>query len=344
MTSKFSALRLSEFAKKAATGAVAGAIALQPIVAKAGTGSIVINSGGGQWHVNTNIIFNTTSSNWGFSEATLVVGTRNDAFDGALSWLVSTAPLVPGTWDTKGYRSPGGVVSNVAAGGGFGPMVTGNPQTMDGLTVQGQLYFLPGKAVARSILKLTNPTGAAITVNVNNNTNRGSDANTRHLATSSGDAVVDATDNWFISDQNSPGLAPDPVLTFAYSLTGNRGAANPFPTNGIDKFFQFYTLTIQPGQTQSLMIFVQMSATLANAQADAVNFNSMARLSVPELQQIVNWTYVAVPTEPTVVPTSSDAALIAMAAMLGYSGMTKIRRRKSRAKPVLALKPPVTKA
>ena len=167
MSRNFSHLRFGEFSKAATTGAIAGALAFQPFVANAALGSQHIAVGNGHWFVNTNIAFNTTSSNWGFSEGSLVTasGIRRDAFDGALSWLVSTG--TPTRAD--GYRSPGGVVDLTAT------TVTGTTQVMAGLNVSGQMYFSSARAVARSILILQNPTASPITVNVENATNRGSD-------------------------------------------------------------------------------------------------------------------------------------------------------------------------
>jgi hypothetical protein len=196
----FPKLRFQELARSAVAVAAGGAVALHPVMAAAATGSVGVIKNGYEWFLNTNITFSTTSSNWGFSEAsgthaTASSQTPNDAFDGALSWLVSTG--VPDA--TTGYQSPGGVVS--ITGNQTDPSVDttvlGNPQTMSGLTVQGEAFFPHDRTVVRSILILTNPTGAPITVNVDNTSNLGSDSNTRILGTSSGDTTWDNTDTWY---------------------------------------------------------------------------------------------------------------------------------------------------
>ena len=109
---KFSKLRFHEFAKIAAAATVSGVLALHPGPASAATGSVQVTAGKAKWFVNTNITFSSTSSAWGFSEASLqtTAGIRNDAVDGALSWHVNPASYVYGNLYPNEYRSPGGVV------------------------------------------------------------------------------------------------------------------------------------------------------------------------------------------------------------------------------------------
>src|SRR3954470_9624118 len=99
MDKNFTALRLNRRTASAAAMAAGGAaIALQPYnalaMATTGTGSnaFQIQAGKATWKLNNNITFNTSSSNWGFSDGSLTGG-FNDAFDGAMSWLVATAAV-----------------------------------------------------------------------------------------------------------------------------------------------------------------------------------------------------------------------------------------------------------
>lgn len=334
MSERFSHLRLNELVKRGVVAALGTATAVHPQLAAAGTGGQAITAGQAKWYVNTNITFNTTSSNWGFSEATLHTagGTRNDAFDGALSWLVSTG--TPN--NSNGYRSPGGVVSVVT--GADGTTVTGKPQTMAGLTVSGQLYMLASKAVARSVLFLQNPTAAPITVNVKNASNLGSDAGTILQATSSGDATLDANDNWFISSDSSTPPS-DPVLTFAFNQAGGvRGTNNNAPGAGSDRFYETYSVTVPPGQTRSLMMFVQLSATVAGAKSDATVFNSSASmqaagylqgLSTAQLSQMANWNLQSGETLAA-VPALSETGILSAAALAALLGAAELRRRERR--------------
>jgi hypothetical protein len=347
MDKKFSKLRFDEFKMTATAMAVGGAMALQPVTALAvpvtatGTGAFTINAGNAVWHLNNNITFSTTSSNWGFSEGSLN-GTRSDAFDGSLGWLVSTG--VPNA--SNGYRSPGGTI-DISPAFPTNPLVgttaTGTAQVMAGLNVSGQIYFSPVRAVARSILVMQNPTGAPITVNVGNMSNLGSDNNTFLQLTSSGDQTFDPTDNWVVSSQGQPLIPADPVLTYAYQGVGGavRGIPNPNLANASDRFREFYTVTIPAGQTRRLMVFVQMSTTVAQAEADAALFTSSATLagtdylsglSAAELSTIVNWSFVAAAaTIGDPIPTMGNWALVGLAWLLGLFGLGSLRGRRRKA-------------
>jgi len=309
---KFSKLRFHEFAKAAAAATVSGVMALHPGPASAATGSVQVPAGKAKWFVNTNITFSTTSSAWGFSEASLqtAAGTRNDAVDGALSWHVNPASYVySGNLYPNEYRSPGGVVdiSPSPIDPNVPTTVTGTSQSLQGLNVSGQMYFMTSKAVVRSILNLQNPTAAPITVSVLSASNLGSDANTNIQTTSSGDNLFDTADNWFVSSQSAtPTTSDDPILTYAFQGQSSavRGTNISNFRTGTDKFYETYTVTVPANGTASVMIFVQMSGTVAGAETDASAFNSLsslqsggylAGLSQTQLAQIVNWN-TAMPT------------------------------------------------
>jgi|SRR5580658_1051351 hypothetical protein len=338
MGQEFSKLRFKKFTQSAAAAAVAGALVLPPIAATAtavnigsGTGVIAINAGAAVWLVNNDIIFSTTSSDWGFSDASLhtASGTRTNAFNGGLSWLVNAVPA-------GAYRSPSGTVdiTPFPINPAVGTILTGAPQSLSGLTVTGQMYFSPVSAVARSMLIMQNPTGAPITATVLSASNLGSDQQTFLQTTSSGDNVLDPTDNWFISSQTAnPTKADDPILTFAFSGAGGavRGSNVDAPGSGRKNlFYENYTVTIPAGQTRSLMTFVQMSDTVAHAEATATLFNTNASLQGTDYltgldatreAQILNWN-LAPHVGP--VPTLSQWALIGLAGLLGLVGLGRI--------------------
>jgi hypothetical protein len=121
-------------------------------------------------------------------------------------------------------------------------------------------------------------------------------------------------------------LAADPILTYAFTQTG--AAARPTPiqalTNGSDRQYLRFTVTVPAGQTVSAMEFEQLSDTPAHAITDAALFNTngalqgtdyLTGLSPAQQSQIVNWTL-----NPTPVPTLSQWALASMAALLGLLG------------------------
>jgi hypothetical protein len=337
MVQEFSKLRFKEFAKAAAAGAIVGALALQPIAADAATGSVVIHAGNATWFVNTNITFATTSSGGlAFSEATLQTasGSRSDAFDGVLTWLINPSPGTPPTVVTdpsQVYQSPGGTVDVTANS------VIGTTQVMSGLNVHSELYFASSKAVVRSILFMQNPTGAPITVNVESGNNLGSDNNTLIVATSSGDSSFTfPTDHWWVSCQQSEGGCPppgtpsplsDPVLTFAISQANAplQPASFEGPVTGNDRIYLHWPVTVPAGATVALMMFVQLSDTPAHAEADALLFNTtesmqasgyLAGLTQTQLAEILNFTVGAAPA-----PTLGEWAKIGMAGLLSLAGL-----------------------
>lgn len=310
-------LRFKEFAKAAAAGAFVGAIALQPVVTHAATGSVPVQQAGAKWFVNTNISFSSTSSQWGLSEASLHTAgaatansyNRDDSYDGVFAWHVfSSAPS--GATSANGYRDPGGIVSTDTS---YGTTLTGSVQVLAGLNVSGQMYFSPTKPVVRTMLILQNPTGAPLSVVVGNYNNLGSDSATTIIGTSSGDATFDATDNWFVSCQESvtPGTCDsslDPVITFALqdaAPTSVRATnIGPVFANGNDNPNFDYNVTVPAGATRRVIIFGQLSDTAAHAQADAPLFNSSASLNgtdylhgltAQQLSEVVNWKFQSVP-------------------------------------------------
>jgi hypothetical protein len=362
MDDKFSKLRFGEFAKAAAAGAIIGAVALQPTGAQAATGAVqILTTGPGGlkaiWFVNTNITFSTTSSgSLAMSSASLHTAAaatgnsfnRNDAFDGALSWHVYTSP--PGGADESGgYFKAGGVVSVTANS------VVGPSKTLAGLTTHAELHFSSSRNVVRSMFFLQNPTGAPITVTVDADSNLGSDSNTSIQATSSGDATFDSSDNWVISCQGASGpgsacdLTRDPIITLAFQGPGGirAGSAGAIFANGNDNpNFRWSGITVPAGETRAVMVFAELSDTVADAEADAAVFNANSTLQATDylagltpLQQseVVNFI-----VSPTPVPTLTQWALAGMAGLLGIAGVVRAglfgrRRRRAAARTVAGL-------
>lgn len=350
MNTQGTTLRFGEFSKAALGGAIVGAMAIQPTIGLAATGSVTVYAGNAIWYLNTDITFASTSSNWGFSEASLITGggTLTDAADGILAWHVNAAGGSTTPDDTGGYVSPGGVVSILPSlasltDSAVAKTITGQPQVIEGLNVSGQIYFSTTRAVARSILVLQNPTGAPISVRVWNANNLGSDSGTVIQTTSSGDSTFDPTDNWVISSQNEP-PTNDPIMTFAWQGPGaavtRTDSSSPFAA-GNDNPNEYYDITVPAGATRRLMVFVQMSDSTANATTDAARFNSAAALratdylsglSTTELSEIVNWDLSAATASAAPIPTLGEWATVLLSSLLALFGISRLGRRRDDAR------------
>src|SRR5262245_48998527 len=157
---------------------------------------------------NNNV--HTTSSAFGFSDASMIAPQQadtlngglvnamlTDAFDGVLSFGLATGSATSQTT----YFDADGIVDIT------GNTITGDPNTagtngssFNGLQLsqQNSIFALsPTVPMIRSILTITNPTAAAITQQIGVFNNLGSDSNTTIFSTSSGDAVFSAGgDRW----------------------------------------------------------------------------------------------------------------------------------------------------
>ncbi|QIL82740.1 hypothetical protein G7047_24475 [Diaphorobacter sp. HDW4A] len=314
MTTKFASLRMRDFAKRSGVAILGGTVGVAPTIANAATGSQSIVSGGFKWFINTNITFLSTSSNFGFSEASATQPmqtengssqTLNDAFDGAMGWHVHpTGVIANSDKGLNGYQATGGVTLSPASPvAEQAATVTGNVEVLQGLNVTGQLYFPAGQGVARAILTLQNPSASAITVQVTNDNNLGSDANTKIDTTSSGDNVFQlGQDNWVISHQDIGVGMPitDPTIT----LAGMKLASSADYVDGDDNPYQYFNVTVPAGGTKRVMTLVRLSRSATVAQAVASTFNDLnslrqagyvSDLSEDELRSIVNWNYMGFP-------------------------------------------------
>jgi hypothetical protein len=305
---KFAKLRFDAFAKAAAAGVITGAIALQPMPAVAGNGSSTVVENSAIWAAVTGDSGGTPTpgtavENFGIRLGTLFTGprtqsvSRSGAYAAVFDWFVYQGNSLAGAYTPQGGVT---IVPNPPQDPAVSATITGNPMTIAGLTVTGQLYFSSRNAVARSVLLLTNPTGAPITVNVAN------------LNAVNGADVVEAqsgSGNWVVLDTPSLEGPNQPVATRRARRNAARGvqqacatpvppgfpcpggaAATTFvsggvnapvpapatvltPINGEFEFQWNYAggngITVPAGQTVALMVFTQMSATTAAATAAA---------------------------------------------------------------------------
>lgn len=255
--------------------------------------------------------------------------------------------------DTEGFRwdfAPGGTDADGQITGGFS-VINGETDAVDGgfvLFVNGTgvnpgnasvdlggreintaPVLIDGVAISRSVLvsdaaistagfarfldSFTNTTDAAITITVQTVTNSGSDAALQFTATTSGDTTLDATDAGFVTDDGDT-TAGDSALTVAFG----DGTLLPTSANGTgDVITVTHTLTLQPGETQSLLQFATQNTTAADGNTDLDILNSpnvflfnpelLTGLSDAERLSVVNYAGAADGVPPPAAATIIDS-------------------------------------
>lgn len=218
---------------------------------------------------------NASSSAFGISTGSLTTTsgyTSNDFYDGGMFLAVGNVLFV----------NPGGTVDLT------GTTVTSNTVTdiIPGVDAQVQYYFAPDRPVVRGLYTLTNTTGSDITTTALVLGDYGSDSSTTVQATSSGDTTFDTNDQWVVSNDNTTlgGEGSDPTATLSTWGTGagvmpvlvmKPGTDSP-PSNNPDEFGLRYDVTIPANGTVRVMVFNQMSATIAQGEAAGPDFVSLA--------------------------------------------------------------------
>ncbi len=167
--------------------------------------------------------------------------------------------------------------------------------TAAGLTVSREVTVpnTGNEDFARTIDSFTNFTASAITTTVTIVGNLGSDAATRVFATSDGDSLVEATDQW-IGTNGGPGTPS--VIHYIHGPVG----LQPSSVEVIgDNVTWTYTLTVYAGQTVRLAYFTIVADTEAVAIAAAEtlvsdnNFGGEAAafLTTDELHSLLNFDF-----------------------------------------------------
>ena len=270
-----------------------------------------------RWNINTNVGFTTTSSasgavsEAGFTHAvaasTLNGGTVNqvlaDAFDGYNALCVDLNN-VGGQCNTANMavynqNGPGSLECS-------GRQVVTPLRQMGSFQVRRKLFVPTNEGFARWLNIFRNTSASPQTVRMVTSNNLGSDANTRIVTTSDGDATAELTDTWVTTFQNFSGTtSSDPRL--GHVLRGPNapvGLAAINFANGDDNPFWRYQFTLAPGQTGVIMNFATGQATRSAAATESSTLaslssaNALACMTPTERQQVVNFV-AAAPTITT---------------------------------------------
>jgi hypothetical protein len=173
------------------------------------------------------------------------------------------------------------------------------PHAMAGFNVGLAYFAVPGSNTLRTLLSLSNPTGASKPVTVTLATNVGSDAFTGVRATSSGDLTFTTADRWVVTSDHvsNPGYVVNTHVLFGPGsppVTPDLVSHTVFGCPGTDGILAQYHLTVPGSDTRRLLFFNQFHHPNSAAIAAAAEFNAtpvglLGGLSNNQLSQVVNW-------------------------------------------------------
>lgn len=266
----------------------------------------------------------TGSSAYGIGSAT-TVGGRTDAFDGFGGITVNGAA----------FNQPNDEVDLTTTGAGTF-LNTISPVSIGGINTSLDYFMSAARPTLRVFGTFTNTTANPLSAEIAYGGDLGCDEDCTIEDSSTGDNTFQsALDRWFIT---SDGPADDdPFLTFVrFGPGGQLASSTPVVpsedfNSRLDVFADIWTLSLAPGETKSLMWFVNFNDSLAAAQAGTPVFNDLstlgaagllAGLSPTQIAGTANWA----PQQPPAT-TPEPSSLIGLGSLLGFGLLSKIKRR-----------------
>ena len=165
---------------------------------------------------------------WDIQGTGSIINGSSDAYDGGLRLFI----------DTQQFPS-----FTMAVAEDAGRELSIGPAMMGNLSVSRKIFIPQTDAFARFLEILDNTTTATVTVTVRLATNLGSDGGTNLIATSSGDMIFDAMDDWLITDDTNG--QRDPTMVHVFSGAGAR--MNPTATSLVrDNVEYSYRVSVPP--------------------------------------------------------------------------------------------------
>jgi MYXO-CTERM domain-containing protein len=172
-------------------------------------------------------------------------------------------------------------------------------QAMGDLSVWRKVYVPDDDAFARMLVFLENDTKKDVSAKVGFTGNLGSDNGTTVKADSSGDAVVDLSDNWAVSMQDfsyaGTFYSSDPRLGHVWQNGFGSVVADEITLEEKNEDFHWrFTVTVPAGKTIALMTYVTGQPTIAAAEAQAIALFGMPStatecMTKDELAQVINF-------------------------------------------------------
>jgi MYXO-CTERM domain-containing protein len=267
-----------------------------PGVALAGSGSVALTDGFGlTFYVNDDITYSTTSSASGAaSEASFSTSIAASTAEGG-----STAMGLGDAYD--GYNAL--YVNDVSFNqNGASTLECGDRQVVYGVQAIGTLevtrkvYVPEADGFIRWMNVVTNVGGAAESVVVRSYGNLGSDSGTQLMASSSGDATVDTSDDWAVSMASFSGYySYDPRLAHVWQNALGAVRADSVSLADYDDSHAWqHSFTLAAGETAIVLYYGAGTGFVTDAQdmAEYVSdlpVSAVACMTDGEFAQVVNF-------------------------------------------------------
>lgn len=293
---------------------------------------------------------------WAFNPAITTAWVSEGAFaisDGGLATPSGSSPILGDYYDSAfqfavdgtAYTDPDGIVDLT------GNVITTDEANLSGLQSHVQLAFGVGRpGVLRALYSFRNTSASPISATIAIGGNLGSDSSTTVQATQDGDTVIEATDAWYVSNDNTT-LDGEPLYDPNFTLCRFGTDAGIMPvstsvpgtTDGMgytDSFVENYSITVPAGGTTRIMLINEMTETLAAGKAagpDCATIDAassagfLAGLTQQEVNEIANYGsgVIVNPDEGAVaVPTMGAISLVWLSGVLGLFGLASLRRSK----------------
>ena len=220
---------------------------------------------------------------WDFDYGQDINDGTSDAYDGGLSLRYTVVSYGNRSFDDELYLQDDGRTLRTYVEDDFG------------VDVFRELYVPSDQGYARFLETFTNTTDETRTIEANLTTDLGSDSDTTIIGTSSGDILFNYEDNWLVTDdiEDYDDGDGDPVMTHVFQGGGNV-VSNYSDFYYDDEFEYNFTLTLAPGETQSLLHFAAQNPLMADGLAKAealanLGLGALEGLSDNRLDQVVNW-------------------------------------------------------
>ncbi|MEG5174427.1 DUF4347 domain-containing protein [Microcoleus sp. B3-D7] len=180
---------------------------------------------------------------------------QSDSYDGFFQFFVNQQSFSPGSGTNSGQT------------------FTTASQTLSGLNVTAQYNANQVEPALEGVYSLANPTGNAITVSIKWGGNLGSDSATFIKGTSSGDTILNGSDDWVITDDAVEPEVWDPTITH-YFIPNAPGVTRTNASLSGDNLYVDYTVTIPAFSTISLRATNVLSGGNVNQAPTDINLSN----------------------------------------------------------------------